>query len=185
MTSPDSRVPAAADPATGMHDDHAPARASRPLEIAFALVALAISGGYLALATRIPLRQEAAAGQIDARFWPTVLGVSAVAVAVALLVIALLRPPLSREDIEAIQPYGVARVVLTSALTLLYVGAWTVSSVVLLGYRIELFPIATALFMIALMLVYGQRKWLGLILYPALVTGFIYVLFGMLLRVPL
>ena len=53
------------------------------------------------------------------------------------------------------------------------------------GYRIELFPIVTALFMASLMLLFGQRRWLGLVLYPIAVTVFIYVLFGMLLRVPL
>ena len=39
--------------------------------------------------------------------------------------------------------------------------------------------------MAALMLLFGQRRWLGLVLYPIAVTVFIYVLFGMLLRVPL
>jgi hypothetical protein len=192
MTTPEPVAPGTATPTAAIaedsgtgHDEHAAARPSRPLEVTFALIALAVSGTYLALATQIPLRQAAAPGQIDARFWPTVLGVSAVAVAVVLLAIALTRPPLSRDDIEAIQPNGLARVAATVALTLLYVGAWTVSSVVLLGYRIELFPVVTALFLLALMLVYGQRKWLGLVLYPVLVTAFIYVLFGMLLRVPL
>ena len=47
------------------------------------------------------------------------------------------------------------------------------------------FPIVTALFMASLMLLFGQRRWLGLVLYPIAVTVFIYVLFGMLLRVPL
>ena len=36
-----------------------------------------------------------------------------------------------------------------------------------------------------LMLVYGHRRWVGLIVYPVAVTALIYVLFGMLLRIPL
>ncbi len=39
--------------------------------------------------------------------------------------------------------------------------------------------------MAALMLVYGHRRWLSLIIYSAAVTAFVYVVFGMLLRIPL
>lgn len=165
--------------------DYEGASASRPLEIAFAAIALAVSASYLFLGTRIALRQEAAPGQIDARFWPLVLGAVGVGVALALLVIAFTRPPLSRDDIERAQPGGVLRVVLTCVLTVGYVALWTVGSVILFGYRVELFPIVTAVYLVLLMLLYGQRKWLGLVLYPIAVTAFIYVLFGMLLRVPL
>lgn len=77
------------------------------------------------------------------------------------------------------------RVAATCVLTLGYVFVWGFSSIVLLGYRIELFPVVTAVFLAVLMLLYGHRRILGLILYPVLVTAFIYVVFGMLLRVPL
>lgn len=166
-------------------DEYAGATASRPLEIAFAAIALALTAGYLYLGTQIPLRQEAAPGQIDARFWPLVLGTAGVAVSVALLAIAIVRPPQPRDDIERIQPGGVLRVVLTCVLTLGYVGLWIIGSIVAFGYRLELFPVITAVYLLLLMLLYGQRRWLGLVLYPVAVTGFIYVLFGMLLRVPL
>ena len=176
MSSTDTVVPV---------DDTESATPSRALEIAFAAVALAISATYLYLGTQIELRQEAAPGQIDARFWPLVLGTGAVAVSIALLVFALVRPAPTREDIERIQPGGLFRVVATGILTLVYVGLWTLSSVILFGYRFELFPIITAVYMIALMLVFGHRRWLSLVIYPIALTAFIYVLFGMLLRVPL
>ena len=166
-------------------DEHAGAAPSRPLEIVFAAVALAFSASYLYLGTQIPLRQEALPGQIDARFWPLLLGTTGVGVSIALLVIAILRPAPSREDIDRIQPGGIVRVVATCVLTGIYIAIWSVSSVVAFGYRFELFPIITALYMAALMLVYGQRRWLGLVIYPIAVTAFIYVLFGVLLRVPL
>lgn len=166
-------------------DEYAGAAASRPLEIAFAAIALALTAGYLYLGTQISLRQEAAPGQIDARFWPLVVGTVGVAVSVALLAIAIARPPQPRDDIERIQPGGVPRVMLTCVLTLGYVGLWVIGSVVAFGYRIELFPVITAVYLVLLMLLYGQRRWLGLVLYPVALTGFIYVLFGMLLRVPL
>ena len=166
-------------------DEYESAASSRPLELAFAAVALVVSSGYLYLGTQIPLRQEAAPGQIDARFWPMVLGTASVAVSIALLVFAISRPAPSREDIERVQPGGVLRVVVTCFLTLGYVALWSLASVVAFGYRIELFPIVTAIYLVVLMLVYGQRRWLGLVIYPVAVTVFIYVLFGMLLRIPL
>ena len=171
--------------AAAADDAYQSARPSKPLEIAFALVSLAVSAGYLALTTQIPLRREAAVGQIDARFWPMVLGVSAVAVSILLIVVAITRPAPSREDVERIQPGGVIRVVATLALTLGFVAVWSVGSVILFGYRIEIFPIAAALLMAALMLLYGHRRWLSLIIYTASVTAFVYVVFGMLLRIPL
>jgi len=163
----------------------AQAAPSRGIEIAFAAVALAFTAGYLFLSTQITLRQEALPGQIDARFWPLVLGVAGVAASLVLLVVAIAKPAPSRDDLEIVRPGGVRRVVLTCVATLVYVIVWSISSVVLLGYRIELFPIVTAVYLVVLMLVYGHRRLLSLILYPIVLTAFIYVLFGMLLRVPL
>ncbi|UJP09738.1 tripartite tricarboxylate transporter TctB family protein [Microbacterium sp. KUDC0406] len=166
-------------------DDYQAAKPSRPLEITFAVVALAVSAGYLALGTQIPLRREAAAGQIDARFWPMLLGVSAIVVAVLLLVVALTRPAPTREDVERIQPGGILRIVATLVIVIAFVGLWSLGSIILFGYRIELFPIAAGLLMIALMLLYGHRRWLSLVIYSVSVTAFVYVVFGMLLRIPL
>lgn len=166
-------------------DEYQGASASRPLEIAFGVVALAFTAGYLFLATQIPLRREAAPGQIDARFWPMVIGVTAVVVALVVLAIALARPPAGREDLERLQPGGVVSVVATIAITGAFVAVWSLGSVILFGYRIEIFPIAAAVLMAALMLLYGHRRWLSLIIYSASVTAFVYVVFGMLLRIPL
>ena len=161
------------------------ARPARGLEIAFAVVALGFTAGYLILATQIQLRLETPAGQLDARFWPLVLGTLGVALSIVLLVTAIARPAASREDLDVQQPGGILRIVITFAVTAVYVFLWSVSSVIAFGYRFELFPIVTALYLFVLMLVYGQRKWLGLVIYPLAITAFIYVLFGMLLRIPL
>lgn len=161
------------------------ARPSRALEIAFGIVALAFTAGYLVLSTQIHLRREAAPGQIDARFWPMLLGITGVVVAIAILVIAITRPAPGREDIERIQSGGVVRVVITLAVSGAFIALWSLGSVILFGYRIEIFPIAAALLMAALMLVYGHRRWLSLIIYTVSVTAFVYVVFGMLLRIPL
>ncbi|MGM1018640.1 MAG: tripartite tricarboxylate transporter TctB family protein [Actinomycetota bacterium] len=164
--------------------EHA-AATSRPLEITFGVVSLLITSGYLALATQIALRREAAPGQIDARFWPTILGVAGVAAAIAILAFAIVRPAAERDDIERIQPGGILRVAATLVLTSAFIAVWSLGSVILFGYRIEVFPIAAAVLMAALMLVYGHRRWLSLVIYCVSLTAFIYVVFGMLLRIPL
>ena len=166
-------------------DEYQGATPSRPLEIAFGIVALAVTAGYLALSTQIDLRREAAPGQIDARFWPMVLAVTGVVVAIAILVIAIVRPAPGREDLERIQRRGVTRVIATLVISIAFIALWSLGSVILFGYRIEVFPIAAALLLVALMLVYGHRRWLSLIIYTASLTAFIYVVFGMLLRIPL
>ncbi|WP_460801097.1 tripartite tricarboxylate transporter TctB family protein [Microbacterium sp. GXF6406] len=166
-------------------DAYEGAQPSRALEIVFGIVALAFSAGYLALATQIPLRREAAPGQIDARFWPIVLGVTSVVVAIIILVHAITKPAPGREDVERIQAGGILRVVMTLIIAFLFVALWSLGSLILFGYRIEVFPIAAALLMASLMLVYGHRRWLSLIIYTAAVTAFIYVVFVMLLRIPL
>lgn len=166
-------------------DDYQGATASRALEIAFAVVALAFSAGYLFLATQIPLRRASAPGQIDARFWPMVIAVTAVVIAIALLALAVTRPAPGREDLERIQSGGVLRVIATLLITGAFIALWSLGSVILFGYRIEVFPIAAALLMASLMLLYGHRRWLSLIIYSVSVTAFVYVVFGMLLRIPL
>lgn len=174
-----------ADVSTPAEQDHQGAPASRPLEIVFGLVALAFSAGYLFLTTQIPLRREAAPGQIDARFWPMVIAVTAVVISLALLAIALTRPAAGREDLDRIQPGGVLRVIATLAISGVFIAVWSLGSVILFGYRIEVFPVAAAVLMAALMLLYGHRRWLSLIIYSVSVTAFVYVVFGMLLRIPL
>jgi len=172
-------------PEVASGDEYQGATSSRVLEIAFGVAALAFTAGYLALSTQIHLRREAAPGQIDARFWPMLLGVTGVVVAIAILVIAITRPAPGREDLERIQHGGVLRVIVTLLISGVFIALWSLGSIILFGYRIEMFPIATALLMAALMLVYGHRRWLSLIIYTVSVTAFVYVVFGMLLRIPL
>ena len=166
-------------------DAYEGATPSRRLEIVFAIVAIAFAASFLLLATQIPLRREAAPGQMDARFWPTLIGVAAVALSVLLLVIAITRPAPTREDVERIQRGGVMRMAVTLAIACAFIALWSLGAVVLFGYRIGIFPIATGVLMASLMLVYGHRRWLSLIIYSVAVTAFVYVVFGMLLRIPL
>lgn len=185
MSTPDAPASASSAAAADSDASYQGATASRPLEIVFGVVSLAVAAGYLALATQIPLRREAAPGQIDARFWPMVIAVTAVVIALAILAMALSRPAPGREDLERIQPGGYARVLATLAIAGAFIALWSLGSVILFGYRIEVFPVAAALLMAALMLLYGHRRWVSLVIYSASVTAFVYVVFGMLLRIPL
>ncbi|WP_449409189.1 tripartite tricarboxylate transporter TctB family protein [Microbacterium maritypicum] len=184
-SSSDASAPDAVATADAAADEYQGAPASRTLEIVFGVVALAFSAGYLVLTTQIPLRREAAPGQIDARFWPLVIAVTAVVISLAILAIALTRPAPGREDLERIQPGGHVRVIATLVISGAFIALWSLGSVILFGYRIEVFPVAAALLMAALMLLYGHRRWLSLVIYSASVTAFVYVVFGMLLRIPL
>ena len=159
-------------------------RPSRALEIVAAIIAVAFCAGYLALATRIELRQETA-DAIDARTWPTILGIAGLAASIVWLGIAIARPAPHRDDLERISRGGPLRVVLVVILTAAFIAVWGLGDVIVAGYRIQLFPIVAAVYLIALMLVFGHRRWAGLVAYPILLTAFIYGLFGMLLRIPL
>lgn len=158
---------------------------SKPLEIVVALVATIFMGVMLYLSLNIELRMEAKPGQIDAGFWPAMLSILGLALAVWRLGIALFRPPDERDDVERIQEGGYKRLAITLGLMIVYVAAWSVGSISLMGYRIQLYPIITALLFMILVWVYGGRKWTALILYPVAMTALIYFLFGTLLRIPL
>lgn len=168
--------------------DTAPARRwtrDTAIDLVASLVLLALAAAYLVFATQVELRREAAPGQMDARAWPTFLGVAAVVVSAALALRAMLRGAGPRDEIEQAQPGGLLRVGGTIAIALGYLALWAVGDVVLAGVRIPVFPVATVLAVVALLLLYGHRGWKGLVLYPISLAALNWVLFGMLLRIPL
>ncbi|WP_367948915.1 tripartite tricarboxylate transporter TctB family protein [Microbacterium sp. NC79] len=162
-----------------------PPAPSRKLEVSFAAGAVIFSVIYLIMGFQIELRREAAPGQIDARFFPILIGIIALVTSIAMLVFALIKEPPTREDLEKQQSGGMRRVAAALIISIAYVFVWSLKSVVIAGYRIEVFPFATALFIFGLIFLFGQRKIAGLIIYPLAITAFIWVLFGMLLRIPL
>ena len=112
---------------------------------------------------------------MDPRFWPTLLSLFAGALSAALLLIALLRPPFDRSDLEASNRRGATRLVVALVVAILYVVLWQLA-----GYLV-----ATALFLAALLWVFGGRGWKTLIIFPVVTTAFTYLLFHTLLKVPL
>lgn len=167
---------------------HAPARRwtrDTAFEIAAALALLAVTTAYLVLATQIELRREASPGQMDARAWPTFLGIAAVGFSALLLVRTMMRGADARDGLDPAQRGGLVRVGGTLAIGLAYLALWSVNDFVLPGLRIAAFPIATALTVVALLLLYGHRGWKGLVIYPIALAALNWVLFAMLLRIPL
>jgi uncharacterized membrane protein YhdT len=166
-------VGVAGTPSAGEVSPELAAPSSRRLEIVTAAVALAASIAGYALAQAIELRTET--GGVDPRFWPTLLSLLGGALSAALLLIAVLRPPFDRSDLEASNRQGATRLVVALVIAILYVVLWQLA-----GYLV-----ATALFLAALLWVFGGRGWKTLILFPVITTAFTYLLFHTLLKVPL
>jgi hypothetical protein len=146
---------------------------SRAMEITVAAVGLAVGAAGIVLARGIEVRAET--GGIDPRWWPTVLSIGSAALAAALLVVALLRPPFDRSDLERVSDGGWRRLLLAGVIAAGYVAAWQ-----LVGYLA-----ATVVFLALLVWVFGGRGWKTLIIFPVLTTAFTYLLFHTLLKVPL
>jgi hypothetical protein len=135
-------------------------------------VALALSLLALYLSQNIHVRMGG--GGVDPKWWPTALSIVATMLSVGMLVAAFTRPE-DRSDLLQATLDGWRRVTVALGLTALYVFGWWQ-----IGY---LAP--TALFLFALLWLFGVRSWKPLVLYPVITTAFIYALFQLLLRVPL
>ena len=139
----------------------------------------------LLLAQGIDLRREPGAGQIGARLWPTLLAAAGLGLAVWRLVVAIVQQPDDRSDQDLVAPGGYRRLVLTVLLAIGFIAAWSIRSVEAFGYRFEVFPVLCAVLLLALLWLYGGRGWKALVLFPTLLTAGIYVIFHVLLRIPL
>ncbi len=169
--------------ATVVHEE--PPAPSRTMEIAVAALGLLLMVVVLVLARQIELRREAGPGQIDARFWPTVLAWAGFVAAAWRLVVVLVRPADERTDLERVRGGGLGRLALTVLATAAFVAVWNLREVVLLGYELRVFPYACPLLLAGLVWLYGGRTWTSLLLFPVLTTVLTYLVFGTLLRIPL
>lgn len=162
-----------------MSPDEAPAeydlaaRPSKPLEIVIAFTALVLSVVAIVLSQNIYLRMGG--GGLDPKWWPTVLSSIAAGLSTILVGFALFGPVSGRGELESIPQDGWPRMLVALALSALYVFAW--SSI---GYVVP-----TALYLFALLFLFGLRAWKGLVIFPLVTTAFIYGLFHYMLRVPL
>ena len=184
MSSTPAAPPADETVETAGYDDRPP-EPSKRMELGVAVVALVFMVTALLLAQRVELRREVGPGQIDARFWPEMLAVAGIALAVWRLVIAAVSAPDTREDQERVQPGGYRRVGLTVLASVVFIALWNQRTVTALGYRTELFPIITLVLLVSLVWLYGGRGVRALVVFPVLMTAGIYLLFDLVLRIPL
>lgn len=98
-----------------------------------------------------------------------------VALSLALLVVALVRSPSARDDVEAATHSGRIRLAIIAVLTFVYLVVWPTAG----------FVPATALLLVASTAAFGGRGLRALVVVPAVMTGALYLLFSSLLKVPL
>lgn len=146
----------------------------RRSEVITAVVLLALSALALAGARAVEITAQSV--WPTARWWPTVLSVLALALSAVLLVVSIVRSPTSDPDLEPINHTGLRRALATVALCVLFVLAWR--------YAYS-FLVPCALLMAALLWVHGCRRWKPLVIFPLAMTVGIFVIFQLLLQVPL
>ena len=160
-------------PDTSVDEPDFRAKPSRKLEIVIGCIALALSALAYYFSHNIKLMMDP--GGINARWWPSLLSLSAASLSAIILFASLAFQKIDRGDVEESNAAGFARMLTTLALTSLYVFAWSQ-----IGYTVS-----TVFYLASLLWVFGLRSPIALILYPLITTGFIYGLFHYMLRVPL
>lgn len=177
------------DSATPLASDEFVAQPSKAMEIAIGVVALAFNVLFLVGALTIELRREADPGQIDARFWPTILATLGIALSAWRLVLSVLREPDDRSDLELTQRGTRGQLMLAVVVILGYLGVWSLRTITFhvfgLVIGVKIFILATPVFLAVLLYLFGARSWKAIVIYPIVTTGFIYLLFGQLLRIAL
>ena len=154
-------------------------RAARPgrrlRDLLPALVAAVFAVVAFVLASQVP--EGARLTQFSPRWWPELLAAFVLLLSVCLAVGALLRPTVT---VEEDTPEEATRE-----------GAWRLTAMLasivgygVLWYFID-FRVSTLVLFIALTWLGGGRGWKALILFPIAATAILYLLFGVLLRVPL
>lgn len=161
----DSGNESAPEPAPGLPP-------SRRLEVLTGIIATLLSAVVVALSRAVVVNRET--GGVDPRWWPTVLGILALALAVALVFVAL-SGSMSRDDVEPTSRSGRVNAGATVVAAIAYTLIWP-----LVGF----IP-ATLVLLVVLTAVFGARSWKVLVFFPLGLTAFLYTLFAVLLKVPL
>lgn len=150
-----------------------PARNSRPLEIGAALVVAAVTAAVYFLAKNIDVRIETPG--VGPRTWPELLGAAGFGFSALLLLMALFGRTADRSDLDGATRTGWVRLLVTLAATVAFIVLWPVVG----------FIYVAPLLISAVTAIAGGRTIRALAVYPILATAGIYVLFHLLLKVPL
>lgn len=136
-------------------------------------VVLAFGVLMLVGARGIVLRNET--GGIDPRWWPTVIASGIIVCGIWMLANSLLGARLDR-DVDPSRREGWIQMLVT-------VGGLVV--VLVLWHFGITFLILGPLFLVVINWVYGLRKWTSLLLFPGIIAALLYLVFRLLLKVPL
>lgn len=147
---------------------------SRTLEKTVAFVLVAGSCAALIGARNIDVANET--GGYDPRWWPTIITVIVLLLSIMLAIVAFVRPPFERDNVDSISDGGWTRLGATAVVTLLFIYGWRLSGN---------FVVPCALFLGALIWSYGGKGWKAILVFPVVTTAMIYVLFHTILKVPL
>jgi hypothetical protein len=145
---------------------------SRLRRLAGPVAALAVGLAVLALAQTIV--EPSIATSFSPRWWPQILGALICLLAIGLAIKEVAAPSAS-DELETPTRQGGIRIALVVASILGYGVLW---------YFID-FRVATLVLVAAIVAIIGGRGWKSLILFPIIVTAVLYVIFVLLLRVPL
>ncbi|WP_165218066.1 tripartite tricarboxylate transporter TctB family protein [Schaalia sp. ZJ1691] len=143
------------------------------LEVLSALVIAAFGVFTVVGARSIELRNET--GGIDPRWWPTIIGAGIIFCGLWMLFNALTRRAIER-NVQPANRMGWLWLLATIAALIGAVGIW------IIGLH---FLVITPLFLAVTNWFYGERRWQTLALFPTIVTLILFVIFRLLLKVPL
>lgn len=154
-------------------DTSIPTNDSRPLEIVTAVVIAALTAAIYVLAHGIEVRSEVPG--VGPRSWPQGLGIAGLGFSIILFLTSVFGHTADRSDLDRATRTGWRRLLLTVAVTVAFIVLWP-----LVG-----FIFVAPLLISAVTAIAGGRTIQALAVYPILTTAMIYVLFNVLLKVPL
>lgn len=163
---------AAAAPGGGLVEIASAPPAPR-MEKVVAAVVLLFGVALLAGSRAIMVRNET--GGIDPRWWPSAIAVGIVACG-GWMAFNALTGRRGERDVDSAGASGRVQMIVTAAMTALILVLWQVGlSFLVLGPA----------YLVVLNWVYGLRTWRSLLLFPAVIGMTLYLVFQLLLKVPL
>ncbi|GAB3707127.1 tripartite tricarboxylate transporter TctB family protein [Mariniluteicoccus flavus] len=169
--TPDAPDPVASEGVPGVEIASAPP--SPTMEKAVAAVVLLFGAAMFAGARSIVVRNET--GGIDPRWWPSAIAIGILASGAWMMFNAVTRRRGER-DVDPVGASGLIQMVVTAVMTAVILVLWQVG--------LSFLVLAPA-YLIVLNWMYGLRTWKSLLLFPAAITLILYLVFQLLLKVPL